>query len=87
MPIAIPYLNRKSPVSALFQPFPRRLSIKITEKYIKDANAVLIVVAAAALHSETLATITKAMDCVGSDKKKAYIVATQVDRCNTPGTE
>lgn len=57
---------------------------EITEKYIASANAVLIVVAAAALHSETLATITKAMDCVGSDKKKAYIVATQVDRCNTP---
>lgn len=57
---------------------------EITEKYIASANAVLIIVATAALHSEALATITKAMDCVGGDKKKAYIVATQIDRCNTP---
>lgn len=56
---------------------------EITERYIASANAVLIIVATAALHSEALATITKAMDCVGSDKKKAYIVATQMDRCNT----
>ncbi|MCH5187027.1 MAG: dynamin family protein [Oscillospiraceae bacterium] len=54
----------------------------ITKAYVKKANAVLIAVPTKALTTEGLESITTALDYVGSNKEKAYIVATQKDQNN-----
>lgn len=51
----------------------------ITKEYIRKANAVLIAVPTGALTAEGLGTITTVLDYVGSNKEKAYIVATKKD--------
>lgn len=51
----------------------------ITKEYIRKANAVLIAVPTGALTAEGLGTITTVLDYAGSNKEKAYIVATKKD--------
>lgn len=55
---------------------------QITEQYIANANAVLIMLKTAPFRVEDIQTITKAMDYVGGRKEKVYIIATQIDLCN-----
>lgn len=59
---------------------PVKYRSNITRNYIKKADAVLIAVPTAALTTEGNEIITTVLDC--TDEKKAYIVATQTDRCD-----
>lgn len=59
----------------------------ITKEYIRRANAVLIAVSTGALTAEGLGTITTVLDYVGSNKEKAYIVATKKDTLSSRDCE
>ncbi len=59
----------------------------ITKEYIRKANAVLIAVPTGALTAEGLGTITTVLDYVGSNKEKAYIVATKKDALSSHDCE
>lgn len=66
---------------------PVQYRSEITKGYIRKANAVLIAVPTGALTAEGLGTITTVLDYVGSNKEKAYIVATKKDALSSRDCE
>lgn len=59
---------------------PVKYRSRITEKYIRTANAVLVAVKPDALTDEAFSTITTVLDYAGSNSNKVYIVGTQKDK-------